>query len=691
MNDEHLRPHTASADLLRKNYQYLSDLYKRGKFEDLIDESQFTFFRGGDSNLKAAQKPDDAGLRRRSAKLPAPLKLAAEDLNELATHLESSGPHDPAGGLEILILRAKVLNYEIGDYFLDVPKARADYFKGQAREIGEILRGFDPTEAPNHPDPLVTYAAQRYPSIREPEQLRDLVQQLVLVALSGLNQMYRDHRDDSYHQALPLAESLRQYIQHGLPKLSSPERVSSGLLGLTLYILGRLKLGLNLYAAADRDFIASTECYANRVHEKEELFRHDQLTQEQYEATRLLTLRRSALVSAFGSGFLSLLTSDLPAALKSIALARGIVKQNSGLVNSAYTDLLYCAVKRAQHSSDLNVLREIRRILYRCLFIFRAYVPDRHYEHRAGIELALVYHYTAKAEPRRERSSYARALRYLTRAVKFAEERAMRAAPEPQAPAEAGPAGPRSTRLLAEALTIMSHITRHCGHSMENAERAINLASGAVTAAQNSRLYTAEAYVAMGAAHATKAELLKSAGVSPKAELTRARVNFLNALRFNEATNARISALCFIRLGLISLLDKETLAEARYWHDRWMDIKARVHHEFCHQAGRELERAVRKLGGVTYLLIDPDESLNRKDWQESLDNFLSNQVLYRVAKELREQTAAGEEARPSKNKADYKKRLASFIINELGLSQSNAYIWIEKYKLEARLKELFRR
>lgn len=695
MTHQYSRPLTgdisSALDLLKKNYLYLTELYKRGRFEDEIDEQQFTFF-GGQRSLQVAAAPGRGGRKNLS---PAPIKIAAEDLYELAQEIEKTGSQAARDSI-ILIQRVKVLSYEVDDYFLDVSKAKAEFFVTQAQTIGDALRDFNVSDQPVEPDPLVSYVEQHYPHIQGSGPQRELIQQLVLVTLCGVNQMYRKHHDTSYREALPLAIKLQRYILHNLPKLSSPERISLGLLGLTLYMLGRLKLSLGNYDA-DSDFIASTECYANRVHEKEAQYRQGKLSLADYESTRLLTLRRSALVSAFGSGFLSLITSDLPAALKAIALARGIVKQNSGLVNSAYTDLLYCAVKRAQYSSDLKRLRDIRRTLRRCLAVFRRYVPNRHYEHRAGIELALVHHYLAKANPPQARCSYMLAERYLQRAVEFAERETTdkeQGQTEPARDAEAG--RPRNMRLLAEALTIMSHIVRHCSPgSMEHITKAIELANRATLTAEDSQLYASEARIALGSAQVSKAELIKDDEAAYRKELSNARVNFHFALTFNRRANARLSAICFIRLGQICMLDKEMYGEARYWRDRWVGIKEQVHHEFCHQMGRDLEEAVDTLGGITYLLIDPDESLNREYWQAQLDNFLNNQAIYYVAKELRAappgEEKVAETTTSSESLKESKKRLLNFIQGKMGIPQSGAYKWLKSHSLETRLKELLRK
>ncbi|MGB9179941.1 MAG: hypothetical protein WCB68_11910 [Pyrinomonadaceae bacterium] len=678
--------------MLEKNYLYLTDLYKRGRFEDEIDEEQFAFFFEGRRSLDGIDEPKRGGRRNLT---PAPIKIASEDLYELAQEIERTAPQAASDSI-ILMLRVKVLSYEIDDYFLDVDTSKGNFFLKQAQNIGEALSEFNIPKNIVEPDPLASYAKQHYPQIQERGAQRELIQQLILVALCGVNQMYRDHHDESYLKALPLAIKLRDYIQNDLPKLRSPERVSLGLLGLTLYMLGRLKLSLSSYDA-DLDFIASTECYANRVHEKEELHRQGKLSLAEYESTRLLTLRRSALVSAFGSGFLSLITSDLPAALKAIALARGIVKQNSGLVNSAYTDLLYCAVKRAQHSSDLNLLLDIRRTLRRCLGVFRRYVPNRHYEHRAGIELALVHHYIARANPRQERRSYALAEKYLQHAVEFAEREIPDKEQGQTEPARVDkPKRPRNMRLLAEALTILSYIIRHCSpHEMKNVTKAIELADRAILIAKDSLLYASEARIALGAAQVAKAEFLKGDEAAQKKELSNARVNFHMALVLNREANARLSAICYIRLGQICLLDKKMLGEARHWRDKWVGIKKQVHHEFCHQMGKDLEQSVERLGGITYLLIDPDESLNREYWREQLDNFLNNQAIYHVAKELRlTPTGKGgvdETATSSRTRGDLKKQLLSFLIDKMGIAQSGAYEWIRKHSLEIRLKELLRK
>lgn len=676
-------------ELLEKNYLYLMELYKLGRFEDDVDEGRFTFFAADRPGLRAGE---ETGRGRRRNPPPAPIKVATGDLYELAREIERAEP-EAARDAAILILRVKILSYEVFDYYLDVPDSIAEFCLREARAIGEALREFGDSEKPAGPDPLVSYAERRYPQIRERGQQRELIQQLALVTLCGVNQLYRDHHDVSHMEALPLAEKLRRYIQHGLPKLSSPEHVSSGLLGLTLYMLGRLKFSVGDYEKADRDFVSSTEYYANRVHEKEAQQRQRKISLDEYQATRLLTLRRSALVSAFGSGFLSLVTSDLPAALKAIALARGIVKQNSGLVNSAYTDLLYCSVKRAQRSSDLSLLLDLRRILRRCLGVFRRYVPNRHYEHRAGIELALVHHYIAKADPRLGKRSYALAEKYLRQAVAFAGRKTTDKGRGRDDQAER----PRNMRLLTEALTVLSHIIRHCSPGgMENITKAVDLARRAVVTAEDSKLYASEAQIALGAAHLSKAELLKGDGPAAKEALSDARVNFLNALAYNRGANARISAICFIRLGQICLREKETLGEALHWRDRWVAIKDKVHHEFCHQIGDDLEQSVERQSGVIYLLIDPEKKLERDYWLECLDNFLNNQAVYRVARKLSD-PSAGETKKAdgaitsSGGRDDLKKRLAAFFMDEVGFSKSTAYKWIDDHGLETRLRELLRK
>ena len=183
--------------------------------------------------------------------------------------------------------------------------------------------------------------------------------------------------------------------------------------------------------------------------------------------------------------------------------------------------------------------------------------------------------------------------------------------------------------------------------------------------------------------------------MSLKKELSNARVNFLNALRFNEGANARISALCFIRLGQISMLDRETLGEARHWHDQWLGIKAKVHHEFCHRMGRELEEEVKLLDGITYLLIDPEKSLNPKKWQKEVADFLNHQALYRVAENMRKQwedlEAAGDAATSPQDEDIYRKWMVSFVNKEMGFPPNRAYEWVDKHNLGARLKELLRR
>jgi hypothetical protein len=201
--------------------------------------------------------------------------------------------------------------------------------------------------------------------------------------------------------------------------------------------------------------------------------------------------------------------------------------------------------------------------------------------------------------------------------------------------------------------------------------------------------------MAMGSACVSRADLFKEDEDARKGELNNARVYFLQALAYNkDIKNPRVSAICYIRLGLICLSDKETFAEARHWHDKWVGIKQDVHHEFCHQMGTDLERKVRNLGGITYLLIDPAQSIEYDYWLKHFNNFFKNQAIYRVVKELSRTSADDESADGDSSMAldrkDIRREFVRVLREEVKLKRNKAYEWADEPGLETRLTELLR-
>src|SRR5207237_5165472 len=126
----------------------------------------------------------------------------------------------------------------------------------------------------------------------------------------------------------------------------------------------------------------------------------------EYEEKISVTLRRAALVTAFGDGYLSFVSSRLTRALESLTLARAALSRNSGLVYLTYVDMLYWACKRAAHSTDMQIIEEVVRELRKCRNTLGELVPGSHYFHRAGLQLALALYYRAKGSAERAGEDY---------------------------------------------------------------------------------------------------------------------------------------------------------------------------------------------------------------------------------------------------------------------------------------------
>lgn len=630
--------------LLANNYWYLFELYRRGKFETTVDPARFEFYR---------PVPTETDEK----KSPGTLKPAADDLYVLACDLAEAviareGQFTSESKAEIieLVWRSKVLSYEIDDYFLSISPAKSKLFVDLSKEISHDL-----------PD----YFQKHFGFVSDPQKQRSIVQYLLLGALCGINELYRKHDKKDYEEGVKRGEVILKYIKEELPRLPAPSGSGYGVSGLCFYIMGRLHFALGNYHDADCYFRESVEAYSEKIQKSRS---------EPFESM-LATLRRCALASTFGSAYMALVEGKVRDAIDLSALARAILKHNSGKVYAAYAELIYLSAKRAQASSDGQTLRKVRRGLRQCRQIFKTYVNETHYVHRAGIQLGINYHYLAQAYPHLRKRYYQLATAYLEQAVIFAE-------------AKSDERPHRNRRLLAEALTTLSHIT---SHSLADLNKADDQARRALVAAEGMPEYTCEAYLALGSIYYMQA-VRSTTPQKVEAHAQDARWFVNQALANNHNANTRIRAAGYLRLAEINLLQPSTLPEVRHYHQKWEQVKELVEYEFLHRWGRKIKEAMQNIN--EHLFIDVRVSFSTKYWNRKVEEHLMYAAIRELANEPHGEQiepTAGEKKLPGKDEKELKDKMRTeirdYLMDKFKIRESHAYNKINEYKLIDKLRE----
>jgi hypothetical protein len=627
------------------------------------------------------------------------------------------------------VYRAQVIHYELKDAFLRVTAEHEQTFRGHSerlvrgvrvesdyRTIGKNIHKLFKSDTGIKWDPAL------YSSVTD---------EFLLRALCGINAYYRQHSSDAYLAGLALLRPIELYIRD--ERQHSKNRPSLGLLGLAAYLRGRLRFGLSQYAEARDAWIESCECYAQKIEQKQEkLLTGDEQEREKWNDTRSLCLRRSALASAMGNGYLLLVMSKLSACLEVVVLSRAVLTKSCGAVYAAYVDLIYAAAKRAKHSSELSVLQDCERLLERCRETFRTLVRDSHYVERANIELALVFHYKAKAldrlshegAPTRAAAAqeinrlYTEAIDNLTSAIEYAEGQKDISKLNP--------------RMIAEAYAIRSHVWRHRPVTdMEHANHPGWLAAlkdglEALKHVGEMSQLECEARMALGAAYISIAEGLKSgkipvrryrelaerAGVpmrrkdvqgkagsgrrkprqveprvASKTEQLKDEEIWLNkqdadrelsrAFEINDEANPRISAICYLRLAQSALLRETTLPDAWFYFRQYQSIADRVEHAFCHEQAEVIENELQRLG--QYFFVDMRQGdLYLDGWKEKLENHIYSETINRIVEDRRVVATHSAIGQRRGRKATEVSTLIKEIMKYTGVSEGTARTLVEE-------------
>jgi len=615
-------------ELLKANYEALVEAYRRGDFEAEIELPE----REG-LWPKALQS---IGGRKKTQSF----KNAAKHLFETAKLLEKELPlekQDLSNKIKEELaeykLRADALSYEIADYFLSAENI-AEHFENLARVVCKNPQA---------------YYQRHYSFVVTPQAKENIMKQLVLNALCGINAIYRQYDATKYLTGLDYTDDLIEFLQQDFAKFCERENTSFGLLGLAYFLKGRLLLGRAFYTEANDCFCLSAEYYINSLSaKKEKLARHKESRDEgkgilskadgteqifQREASvevslsELLAMRRAALALALGSGYVGLISSHVKEANNLLVLARGILHLNSPKVYCYYTELLYWSAKRAANSHDASILLAAKERIIQCRENLKLQVPTSHYPHRASLELSLVLHYLSLLEPANKKEYYKDAIKDLKAAIEFAKVPEKGRKPNKQ--------------LFAEASYLLSHLTRYQNvdaysenpeKSVEDLTAAFKYAREAEAAAENFPRHKCEALLALCGVYADIARRgIKLSDIDPKCKPDAdpdfmLKSKALEALRLNQDSNPRISAICYLRLIGHYLRDPNTYSRAYHYWAEWEKIQDSIEHAFVKEWAESTKAKLNETK-KRYHVIDFQENADIDTLTEELKaSFAKNRI-----------------------------------------------------------------
>jgi len=650
-----LNPNTVF-ELLEQNYDCLNRKYRAGGFEDKLSVVG-NWSKEADTSTFCILCDDPAILseyEERSNLSWIPFKNAIDELLALAKTANERGELATARG-SLLQLRCRILIYESTDYFLRADKGLAAYFVNYVDGFPKTLEELEPEAVKLHGGPFAD----------DKDARAKIVKVQLIAALCGINAKYREHERSRSVTTLDLLEQLTRFIETELPDLHKERRPSFGLLGLAYYLKGRILSSLDLFSESHKAFRRSADAYVARLRQKEEFrrLRPDQLDLAQYKEKVSLTIRRTALVTAFGDGYLSFVASRITDALKSLTLARAALAQNSGQVYVTYVDMLYFACLCAQHSNDGEQMEVVVAGLAGCHSSFEALGHETHYLHRAGLRLATALLFRWQLMGVVSNEDYAKGLDLVDKAIDYSNLN-------------------RNKHLLSSALTTKSRFAIAQSQAQPNAEvtkvlrGAEELAKEAHKAGFGFVEKELEASITLGEVYVCQAEMNQDNPELFNGYFTNAFWVLRDALKANAiAGNIRIEAVCFLQLTRLCLLNRTNEALAYQYFEAWEKIKGSVEHKHCHVLARELQPKL----GVPFFLVKASE-LGRKNWEKELEQFTKDHLV------------AGFVANyvgPTDDKTVGPK-LEEYVKSALNCERSTAYKKIKELNLKKRIMELLK-
>ncbi|HEX8457664.1 MAG TPA: hypothetical protein VF656_10235 [Pyrinomonadaceae bacterium] len=675
---------------LKENYNSLSHAYRRGELEGSF---QLTTEEGLLKRIfkKFSGANNSVLFRDVAAKLFEQAHMFDESYKELP-NLD----HKIKEQLAEYKISAEILSYEISDYFLTTNEAMSRHFGKLAREASADIK---------------SYYENHYRFVVTPRVKVNIVKQIVLGVLSGVNALYRSYDGAKFTKGLGYVDDVIEFLKEDFARFCERRYPPYGLLGLAYFLKGKLLLGIVRDEEADDCFRLSAENYIEKLQNKtvaprsgaerddRENYSSDgdtaeRLGEAEVSLAELLALRRAALALAFGSGYTALINSRVKEANRLVTLARGIGHFNTPPVYAAYIELLYWSSKRAEHSSDPLVLAEAKRGIEGCRKIFEAHVPASHYPHRASIEHALVLHYLAQKQPAEKSAYYKTAIDELEAAVKFA--------------AGEGEARGRNRQLYSESCYILSHILRYRAADLppEQAELSVQLlrdalrhAKEAETAAKNFSRHKCEALLALCGVYADVAKSdIDLTKIDPRGKPNAnpgsiSRSYACKVLEINKGANKRISAVCYLRLVDYYLKNPHTYARANSYWKKWLKISDAIEHAFV------LDWAARtkaELEAITTrnLIIDFAHGQNIDELRDELDvAYAKHKIAAWVQRTYTEYEFKGAEIKKKKMgkrgpNRSLQAALEGFLVDTLNITTNDAKAFIKTHKLFDMAKNL---
>ena len=590
---------------LRENHRLLHRQYRLGNSEERIgfvqkapvddgaDQPRFYLLCDG----KQAAKAETVSFEE-----------AAADLYQLVKYLDERNLTVDG----VLHLRCRCLVYEVMDYLLKVPEDLGEYFKDLASRFSGAATDVERIAEDLHGGPFTNR-----------NERAKVIKLHLIAAIWGANQMYREHNQPSYNRAYAVLERVNGFIQKELPNQHESPRESFGILGLAQYVTGRVLSRKGLTKESREAFRNSADAYLARLRQKEDYHRQGRLKLEEYEEKIAVTIRRSALVAAFGDGYHHFLSGQLTKALESLTVARAALTRNAGRVYVVYVEMLYWACHRAARSSDIEMITKCVRELRACRENFWTLIPNSPYFHRAGIQLALALLCHANLQETAEEPDFNEALDCLEAAIAYAKQ-----------PAYNRDRDYLNPSLLAGALITKSRYFRaRAAQSLASSkpEEAFEFLSQAQSFSERAhdavigmRAMQSEASATLGEIHVDMAELNLSFLEEKFADNFKVALDyFQRARKENRGQNPRSEAVCLLGLTRLCLLNPNTEIAAREYFAQWKSIETLVEHDYCKTLANELARRFNPRDFV----INIAESLSLKDWSAKLETHLINEAL----------------------------------------------------------------
>lgn len=614
--------HQQVVELLSKNYTCLQKLYRLGRFEEKVKRGPEWRGPGAEQSFYELTPAEESDEDEQDDDDAYSLKEAVENFYRLIRHADLKWPAVRTQN-GVLLLKGKLIVYEMLDYFLvGIPPELEKSFiddAGRFMEFPQPRRMERWAEEVNGGE----FGEENH------DKRTEVVKNLLIASLFGANHYYRQYGTPSLNRALALLDKIKDYVEKELPAQHREPRKSFGLLGLTLFLKGRILLAQGAYARSREAFRQSADAYVARVRQKEEFQREGRISKTEMREKISITLRRAALVTAFGDGYLSFITSEITRALETLRLARAALTQNSGHTYLTYVDTWYWACMRAAHSSDRETMNKVVGGLRHChgRLSDLAEGSSNRYVHQTGVQLALALYYRAKLLARAPaEADLQEAWSLLNAAIQHT-----RAMPDGKH---------RNLQLRTDALIYRSYFLRdrfrrlkggaagggldYLMQAKEDATEARDVSDGTGIAPMKS-----EAWAALGSVHTDLADYYGTRDENFYANFDRAGEALRQALKENGGENARLEAACYLRLAKLCILNPNTEILAYDYFEQWKRLEGRVEHAYLKVMAQDFLRK-NKIAPL-FRLVKPDPDVTFKAWEEAVLDFLIDAAMTRFA------------------------------------------------------------